>query len=78
MESIKRARKRSGLSLTEVSARTGLYREVIARVERPGVDLRVSTALTIAKAIGVSIGELLDEGAKHERQRASRKATRQA
>jgi transcriptional regulator with XRE-family HTH domain len=34
MESIKRARKRSGLSLTDVSERTGLYREVIARAER--------------------------------------------
>ena len=74
MESIKRARKAAGLSLTDVSNRTGLYREVIARVERPGVDLRVSTALAIAKAIGVPICELLNEGAKHERHGASRKA----
>jgi transcriptional regulator with XRE-family HTH domain len=76
MESIKRARKAAGLSLSDVSNRTRLYREVIARVERPGVDLRVSTALTIAKAIGVPICELLDEGAKHERHREKHKATR--
>jgi transcriptional regulator with XRE-family HTH domain len=43
MESIKRARKRRGLSLTDVSSRTGLYREVIARAERAGTDVRGKT-----------------------------------
>ena len=60
MESIKRARKRSGLSLTDVSARTGLYREVIARAERSETDVRATTLAAIAKALGVPVCELFE------------------
>ena len=75
---MKHARKAKGMSLADVANRSGLLPETIARAERPGVDPRVSTVIVIAKAIGVPICELLDEGAKHERHRESRKATRQA
>jgi transcriptional regulator with XRE-family HTH domain len=68
MESIKRTRKRCGLSLTEVSARTGLYREVIARAERPGTDVRARTLTAIARALGVPACELF-EATGHERRR---------
>jgi transcriptional regulator with XRE-family HTH domain len=73
MESIKRARKRRGLSLTDVSERTGLYREVIARAERAGTDVRAKTLAAIAKALGVPVCELF-EVTGHERQRRERTA----
>ena len=69
MESIKRARRRSGLSLTQVAARSGLYREVIARAERPGFNPRASTLATIAKALGVPVCALFEESG-HERRRS--------
>jgi len=75
MESIKRTRKRCGLSLTEVSARTGLYREVIARAERAGTDVRATTIAAIATALGVPVCELF-EMTGHERQRSKRTARR--
>jgi transcriptional regulator with XRE-family HTH domain len=75
MESIKRARKRRGLSLTEVSTRTGLYREAIARAERAGTDVRATTLATIARALGVPVCELF-EVTGHERQRRERTARR--
>jgi transcriptional regulator with XRE-family HTH domain len=68
MESIKRARRRSGLSLTDVSERTGLFREVIARAERAGTDVRATTLSAIAKALGVPVCELF-ERTGHERHR---------
>ena len=73
MQSIKRARKRSGLSLTDVSVRTGLYREVIARAERAGTDVRAMTLAAIAKALGVPVCELF-EVTGHERKRQERTA----
>jgi transcriptional regulator with XRE-family HTH domain len=73
MESIKRARKRRRLSLTEVSERTGLYREVIARAERAGTDVRATTLTAIAKALGAPVCELF-EVTGHERQRRQRTA----
>ena len=71
MESIKRVRKRAGLSLPEMAARTGLHREGIARVERAGTDLRVSTLAAVAKALRVPVCELFKESG-HER-RAKRR-----
>ena len=75
MQSIKRARQRSGLSLTTVSARTGLYREVIARAERPDTDVRGATLAAIAKALGVPVCELF-EVTGHERRRREQTARR--
>jgi transcriptional regulator with XRE-family HTH domain len=73
MQSIKRARKRCGLSLTDVSARTGLYREVIARAERPHTDVRATTLAAIARALGVPVCELFEKTG-HERARTKRPA----
>ena len=71
--SIKQARKRSGLSLTAVSPRTGLYREAMARAERPDTDVRATTLAAIAKALGVPVCELF-EVTGHERRRRERTA----
>jgi transcriptional regulator with XRE-family HTH domain len=68
MESLKRARRRSGLSLTQVAERSGLCREVIARAERVGTDVRATTLARIAKALGVPVCELF-EATGHERER---------
>lgn len=65
MESIKRIRKRRGLSLTEVSTRSGLHREAIARAERPETDVRATTLAAIAKALGVPVCDLFEAG-EHE------------
>jgi transcriptional regulator with XRE-family HTH domain len=65
MESLKRARKAQGMSLTDVAERSGLHAQAVARAERSGVDPRASTLLVIAKALAIPVCELL--GAKHER-----------
>jgi transcriptional regulator with XRE-family HTH domain len=75
MKSIKRARRRTGLSLTAVSERTGLYREVIARAERPDTDVRATTLSAIARALGVPVCELF-EVTGHERWGSKRTASR--
>jgi transcriptional regulator with XRE-family HTH domain len=75
MESVKQARKRCGLSLTEVSVRTGLYREAIARAERVGTDVRATTLAAIARALGVPVCELF-EVTGHERQGRQQTARR--
>lgn len=72
MESLKRARKAQGVSLTELAQRSGLHREAIARAERIGTDPRASTVAAIAKALGVPACELLDEVTHHERHRRQR------
>ncbi len=73
MESLKRARKARGMSLTEVANRTGLHREAIARAERKQTDVRGATLAAIAKALGVPVCELFEETG-HERERRKRPA----
>lgn len=75
MESIKRARKAHGLSLTDVAKASGLHPEAVARAEREGIDPRASTVQTIAKALDVPVCELFEESG-HERQRRKPKAKR--
>ena len=65
MVSIKRARQGRGLTLAEVAARSGLLPQAISRAERAGTDLRVSTALVLARAMDVPLCELLDDEAIH-------------
>ncbi len=75
MESIKRARKARGMSLTEVAKRTGLHREAIARAERKQTDVRGATLAAIAKALGVPVCELFKETG-HERGQRARNPSR--
>lgn len=76
MDSLKRARRAKGVSLTQLAERTGLHEVSIARAERPGQDVKVSTALAISRALGVPICELVDEGARHGRYATKRRTTR--
>ena len=68
MESIKRVRKRRGLSLAEVAEGSGLLPEAVARAERAGTDPRASTVARIAEALGVPVCELFEKSG-HGRQR---------
>jgi transcriptional regulator with XRE-family HTH domain len=74
VESIKRARKAQGMSLTQVAQATGLHREAIARAEREGTDVRASTLATLARALGVPVCELFEEtGHGRAKQRGTRR-----
>ncbi len=71
MDSIKRARKARGLSLTEVAERSGVHRMSLARAEREGIDVKASTLVAIAKALDLPVCELFEETG-HERKRGKR------
>ena len=71
VESIKRARKTAGMSLTQVAARSGVHRMAVANAERKHVDPRASTLAAIAGALGVPVCELF-EPKGHERRRGKR------
>jgi transcriptional regulator with XRE-family HTH domain len=74
MESIKRLRKARGMSLADVAERCGLHREAVARAERAGTDVRATTLLALAKALGVPVCELFGSEGRHERHHGKRKA----
>jgi transcriptional regulator with XRE-family HTH domain len=69
MESLKRARKRAGLSLSELAERCGMLPQAIARAERTGWDVKASTVAAIAKALDIPACELI-EGGRHGRPKA--------
>lgn len=71
VESIKRMRKRRGLTLSDVAAGSGLLVQAVARAEREGIDPRASTVAAIAKAMGVPVCELFEDSG-HERRRGRR------
>lgn len=68
VESLKRARKAKGMSLTDVAERADLHPEAVARAEREGVDPRFSTVAAIAQALDVPLCELI-EGTQHGKHR---------
>jgi len=72
VESIKRVRKARAVSLTEAAKRSGLHREAIARAERVGTDVRASTLVALAKALGVPVCKLFGKDGGHERPRTKR------
>lgn len=61
MESIRRARLKVGLTVTDVADRTGFLPPAIHRAERANVDPRASTLARIAKALGVPVCALFPE-----------------
>jgi transcriptional regulator with XRE-family HTH domain len=70
---IKRVRHAKGLSLAEVAARTGLFREQVARAERDGVDVRASTLSVLAKALGVPVCQLFENSGHEAAKRRQRR-----
>lgn len=67
MESLKRARKRAGLTLREVATATGMMSQSVAKAERETTDPRFSTVVRIAGALGVSLDSLASKGGRHGR-----------
>ena len=59
-ENLRRARKRAGLSQEEAGIRASLHRTEIGLLERGERTPRIDTAIKLAGAVGVPIGELLD------------------
>jgi len=76
LESIKHTRKALNVSLSEMARRTGLHREQVARAERKGIDVRASTLLILAKALGVPVCKLFGKEGQHERRGARTKRRR--
>jgi transcriptional regulator with XRE-family HTH domain len=73
VETLKRARRAKGLSLTDVAKRSGLLPEAVARAERAGTDPRFSTVAAIAKAIDTPLCELIENQPKRHGQHRRRR-----
>jgi transcriptional regulator with XRE-family HTH domain len=67
LERIKKIRKARGLSLSQLSERTGLLPEAIARAERERQNPRASTISAIAKGLGVPVCQLFEESGHGQR-----------
>ena len=56
---LRQLRRASGLTLYRLAQLSGLSKETIRLLEQPGSDPRLSTLGKLAKALGVSIQELV-------------------
>ncbi|HET7052850.1 MAG TPA: helix-turn-helix transcriptional regulator [Solirubrobacterales bacterium] len=59
-KNLSRARKKAGLSQEEAGIRASLHRTEIGLLERGERVPRIDTAIKLAGAVGVSLGELTD------------------
>ncbi len=59
-ENLSRARKRAGMSQEEAGIRASLHRTEIGLLERGERVPRIDTAIKLAGAVGVSLGELVE------------------
>ena len=57
---LKQARAKRKISQADLAARVGLSREYIARLETGHHDPPLSTVQQLAKALKVTVGELVD------------------
>jgi len=66
------------MSLAEMGEATGIHPVSIARAERPGLDVRVSTVRAICHALGLSVSQFFatyekEKGPTHGRRRRTRR-----
>jgi transcriptional regulator with XRE-family HTH domain len=66
-ENIRSYRKDHGLSQEELADLCELHRTYIGSVEREERNVSLSTLEVLARALGVSVPELLTQRAEHER-----------
>jgi transcriptional regulator with XRE-family HTH domain len=59
-ENLKKARFRAGLTQAELAEKAGTTQTTVARIERDAVQPEVTTVRKLAKALDVSIADLLD------------------
>lgn len=62
---LKHQRKRANLTQAELAEAAGLPRATVANLEQPGANPSVSTIVAVAKALGISIDELLAPPPEH-------------
>lgn len=60
---VKRLRQLKGVTLEELAARTGLTKSYLSKVERGASVPSIATALKVAKAFDVGVGDLFGVGA---------------
>ena len=53
-----RLREQAGLTVAELAARAGLHRDYIYRLERGEREPSLAVAKALARALGVTLGEL--------------------
>ena len=58
---VKAMRLRQGLTLETLAQRTGLTRSFLSKVERSATTPSITTALKLASAFGIGVGQLLGE-----------------
>jgi transcriptional regulator with XRE-family HTH domain len=58
-EAIRQLRKRSGLTLKDMSMRTGLTMSTISKLERGRISLSYDKLMLLSKALGVDLAQLL-------------------
>ncbi|MDN3647444.1 helix-turn-helix transcriptional regulator [Reinekea marina] len=55
LENLREARVRKGFSQRELSARSGVPQSHISKIESGGVDIRVSSLITLARALDLEL-----------------------
>jgi transcriptional regulator with XRE-family HTH domain len=68
-ENIKRLREAAGLSQTELARRAGIDQGGLSKIEK-GRNLTLETLRDLARALGCSVVDLLEEEDKHPRRAA--------
>ncbi|MED0759105.1 helix-turn-helix transcriptional regulator [Aneurinibacillus thermoaerophilus] len=58
---IKQLRKKKNLAQCELAVRSGFTQSKISKIERGILRLKLDDLIPIAKALGVTVAELLDE-----------------
>jgi transcriptional regulator with XRE-family HTH domain len=61
MVGLRAIRERKGVSLRKLKQRSGVAVATLARIEAGGYDPRLSTLRRLARALGVTVGELIGE-----------------
>jgi transcriptional regulator with XRE-family HTH domain len=64
-DNLKRQRKQANLTQAELAEAAGLPRATVANLEQPGANPSVTTIIAVAKALGISIDELLAPPPEH-------------
>jgi transcriptional regulator with XRE-family HTH domain len=67
---VRELREREGLTQDRLAKRSGMQVSVLGRLERGKHEPRLSSVLSVARGIGVSPGELLDQLADGRSRRA--------
>jgi transcriptional regulator with XRE-family HTH domain len=62
-ETIRALRKRDGLTLSDMSARTGLAVSTLSKLEKGNISLSYDKLMLLSKGLGVDIAQLLDSTA---------------